>query len=178
MPPTRAEILDMLAASQKQVLAYFQGLSPEALERPATASGVPGEAPWRAKDHFAHLAQNERNIQYLLRFTLAGQTSLPGGMGALSPEARVAMANRRNQDYVNSHHDDTMEALVRDLTAVRQETLQLLDQFTDEQLAEPATLSYVADRTAGDLFMANAQHATAHMRWIEEGFSLLSLPGN
>src|SRR5207302_1216965 len=65
--PTRSEILDTLAASQEQVTTYFQGLSPEELERPCTASGVPGEAAWRAKDHFAHLAENERNIQILLR---------------------------------------------------------------------------------------------------------------
>jgi len=32
--PTRSEILDTLAASQEQVTAYFQGLSPEDLERP------------------------------------------------------------------------------------------------------------------------------------------------
>ena len=64
--PTRSEILDTLAASQEQVTAYFGGLSPEELERPCTASGVPGEAAWRAKDHFAHLAENERNIQILL----------------------------------------------------------------------------------------------------------------
>jgi hypothetical protein len=168
--PTRAEILDTLAASQEHVLAYFQGLSPEELERPCTASGVPGEAAWRAKDHFAHLAQNERNIQHLLRFTLAGQTSLPGSLGEMSPQERLVMANQRNQSYINTHRDDTMEALVADLTAARQETLQLLEQFTDEQLAAPATLSYVADRTAGDLFAANAQHATAHMKWVEEGW--------
>jgi hypothetical protein len=168
--PTRAEILDLLAASQEQVLAYFRGLSREELERPCTASGVPGEAAWRAKDHFAHLTQNERNIQYLLRFTLAGQTSLPGGMGEASPEERLAIANQRNQSYVNAHRDDTMEALEANLTAARQETLQLLPQFTDEQLAAPATLSLVADRSAGDLFAVNAQHAAAHMKWIEEGF--------
>jgi hypothetical protein len=32
--PTRAEILDTLAAPQTEVLAVFQGLSPEDLERP------------------------------------------------------------------------------------------------------------------------------------------------
>jgi hypothetical protein len=42
--PTRSEIQDTLAASQEQVLAFFDGLSPEALECPCTASGVPGEA--------------------------------------------------------------------------------------------------------------------------------------
>src|SRR6266436_6342193 len=70
--PTRAAILDTLAASQTQVLAFFHGLSPEDLERPATASGVPGAASWRAKDHLAHLVQSERSIQHLLRRVLAG----------------------------------------------------------------------------------------------------------
>jgi hypothetical protein len=168
--PTRSEILDTLAASQVHVMAYFQGLSLEDLERPCTASGVPGEAAWRAKDHFAHLAQNERNIQQLLRLTLTGATSLPGNLGAMSREDRLAMANQRNQTYVNAHRDDTMETLVADLAAARQETLQLLDQFTDEQLAAPASVSFATDRTAGDLFAANAQHAAMHMTWVEEGF--------
>ncbi|HLH60578.1 MAG TPA: DinB family protein [Ktedonobacteraceae bacterium] len=170
MMTTRSEILNTLAASQEQVTAYFRGLSPEDLERPCTASGVPGAAPWRAKDHFAHLAQNERNIQILLRLTLKGETSLPGGMGgAMSREERLAASNRRNQDYVDAHHDDSMETLFADVAAARQETLDLLAQFTDEQLAAPASISFVGDRTAGDLFAANAQHAAAHIHWIEEG---------
>jgi hypothetical protein len=123
--PTRSEILDTLAASQEKVTAYFQGLSPEELKRPCTASGVPGEAAWRAKDHFAHLAENERNIQILLRLTLNGETSLPGNLGAMSRE---------------------------------------------EQLAAHASPSLAADRTAGDLFAANAQHAAVHIMWIAEGF--------
>ncbi len=100
--PTRAEILDTLAASQTQVIAFFQGLSPQDLERPATASEVPGAAPWRAKDHLAHLVKSERNRQHLLRRALAGETRdvqlrlqypegmpLPGILGnwdALTPE--------------------------------------------------------------------------------------------
>ena len=168
--PTRSEILDTLAASQEQVTAYFQGLSPEDLERPCTASGVPGEAAWRAKDHFAHLAENERNIQILLRLTLTGQTSLPRNLGVMSREERLALSNQRNQSHVNAHRDDSMETLFADLAAARQETLNLLELFTDEQLAAPASPSFVADRTAGDLFAANAQHAAVHMTWIEEGF--------
>jgi hypothetical protein len=170
--PTRLEILDTLAASQEQVTAYFQGLSPEELERPCTESAVPGEAAWRAKDHFAHLAANERNIQILLRLTLKGETSLPGTLGAMSREERLALANQRNQSYVNAHQDDSLEMLFADLAAARQETLNLLERFTDEQLATPASVSFAADRTAGDLFAANAQHAAAHMTWIEEGFRL------
>jgi hypothetical protein len=152
--PTRAEILDTLAASQTQVLAFFHGLSPHDLERPATPSDVPGAATWRAKDHLAHLVQNERNIQQLLRRALAGEPRdaflrsqypagmpLPGTLGdwdALTPEEQerleLAVANI-NQTLVNARHDDTLALLVAEYLAARQDTLDLLSQFTDEQLA-------------------------------------------
>ncbi|HLZ22296.1 MAG TPA: DinB family protein [Ktedonobacterales bacterium] len=185
--PTRAEILDTLAASRTQVMAFFHGLSPQDLERPATASVVPGEAPWRAKDHLAHLVKSERNIQQLLRRTLAGETpdvilrlqypagmTLPGKLGdlsALTPEEEerleLAVASV-NQAYVNAHHDDSMEMLAADYLAARQDTLDLLQQFTDEQLASSVP-TVVADQTTGDLFAGRAGHATEHMTSIEEG---------
>ena len=186
--PTRAEILDILAASQTQVLAFFQGLSPEDLERSATASEVPGAAPWRAKDHFAHLVQNERNIQHLLRRALAGEErdvflrlqypegmEMPGILGdlsALTPEEeeRLGMAIAQlNQTYVNAHHDDSMEMLAADFLAARQETVNLLHQFTDDQLVAPVP-TVVGDATAGDLFAGRAGHAAEHITSIEEGF--------
>ena len=185
--PTRAEILDTLAASQTQVMAFFQGLSPENLERPATASGVPGEVPWRAKDHFAHLVKSERNIQQLLRRTLAGETrdvllrlqypagAVPGILGdlsALTPEEeeRLEMAVASfNQTYVDAHRDDSMEMLAADYLAARQETVNLLHQFTDDQLAAPVP-TVVGELAAGDLFAGRAGHAAEHITWIEDGF--------
>ncbi len=186
--PTRAEILDTLAASQTQVMAFFQGLSPEDLERPATASDVPGAAPWCAKDHFAHLVKNERNIQQLLRRALAGETRdvflriqypegmpLPGILGdlsALTPEEeeRLGMAIAQlNQAYVDAHHDDSLEMLAADYLAARQDTVDLLHQFTDDQLAAPMP-TVVGDAAAGDLFAGRAGHAAEHITSIEEGF--------
>jgi hypothetical protein len=186
--PTRAEILDTLAASQTQVMAFFQGLSPEDLERPATASDVPGAAPWCAKDHFAHLVKNERNIQQLLRRALAGDTpdvflrsqypegmEMPGILGdlsALTPEEeeRLGMAIAQlHQTYMNAHHDDRMERLAADFLAARQDTLDLLHQFTDDQLAAPVP-TVVGEQTVGDVFASHAGHATGHITWIEEGF--------
>jgi hypothetical protein len=185
--PTRAEILDTLAASQTQVMAFFQGLSPQDLERPATASEVPGAAPWRAKDHLAHLVQNERNIQQLLRRALAGETRdvllrlqypegmpLPGILGdlsALTPEEeeRLGMAVASvNQAYVDAHHDDSMEMRASDYLAARQDTVNLLHQFTDDQLAALVP-TVVGDQAAGDLFAGRARHAAEHITSIEEG---------
>ena len=185
--PTRAEIVDTLAASQTQVLAFYHGLSPEDLERPATANGVPGAAPWRAKDHFAHLVQSERNIQHLLRRSLAGETRdvllrlqypagmpMPGILGnwdALTPEEQerleLAVASI-NQTYLNAHHDDTLEMLAADYLAARQDTLDLLHQFTDEQL-EAMMPAVVGEQSAGDLFAGRAEHAAEHMSSVEDG---------
>ena len=176
--PTRTEILDTLAASQTAVLAFFQGLSPHDLERPATANGVPGAAAWRAKDHLAHLAQSERDIQHLLRRFLAGDTRdvllrlqypagmpLPGTLGdvrALTPEEQeglgLAIASF-NQTYLNAYHDDTLEMLSADYLAARQDTLDLLRQFTDEQPTSSAP-TVVGERAAGGLFAGQAGHAT------------------
>lgn len=167
--PTRSEIQDILAASQEQVLAYFNELSPEALERPCTASGVPGEVPWRAKDHFAHLTANEQGIQTLLRLTLTGR-SLPDHLATMSAEERLAWSNQRNQTYVNAHRNDSMETLRAHLSTAHQETLDLLEQFTDEQLAAPVSTSFLTNMTVGNLFATNAQHAARHIAWIEEGF--------
>src|SRR5215469_13169199 len=136
--PTRAEIQDTLAASQTEVLAFFQGLSPEDLERPATANAVPGAAPWRAKDHLAHLVRNERSIQRLLRRIHAGEPPdmilrsqypegmpLPGTLGdlnALTPEEeeRLELAIAQiNQTYLDAHRDDSLELLSTEYLAAR-----------------------------------------------------------
>ncbi len=186
--PTRAAIQDTLAASQTQVLAFFHGLSPEDLERPATASDVPGAVPWRAKDHLAHLVQNERNIQQLLRRVLAGEPPdvilrsqypagmpLPGTLGdldALTPEEekRLELAIAQlNQTTVNAHHDDTLEMLVAEFLTARQGTVDLLDQFTDAQLAAVVP-SVGGEAIAGDIFAGRAGHTAEHINAIEDGW--------
>ena len=167
--PTRSEIKDALAESQEQIFAYFDGLSPEDLERPCTESGVPGEVPWRAKDHFAHLAANEQNIQTLLRIVLTGK-SLPDTLTNMSAEERLAWSNQRNQTYVDGHRNDSMQELRENLLIARQETLALLEQFKDEQLAAPVYFLHPANLSSGDLFAANARHNATHVTWIEEGF--------
>ena len=185
--PTRAEILDTLAASQTQVLAFFHGLSSHDLERPATANDLPGAAPWRAKDHLAHLVRSERNIQRLLRAALAGEPPdvilrgqyppgmpLPGTLGdldALTPEEEERLGldiAQLNQAYVDAHQDDPLETLAADYRAARRDTVDLLHQFSDEQLAAPVP-TVVGEATAGDLFAGRAGHAAEHIASVEAG---------
>ena len=63
-----------------------------------------------------------------------------------------------------------METLRAHLSTAHLETLDLLEHFTDEQLAAPVSTSFLTNMTASNLFVANAQHAATHIAWIEEGF--------
>ena len=95
-----------------------------------------------------------------------------GDLSALTPEeeVRLGMAVARlNQTYVNAHYDDSMEMLAADFLAARQDTVNLLYQFTDDQLAALVP-TVIGEQTAGDLFAGRAGHAAEHMTWIEEGF--------
>jgi hypothetical protein len=88
----------------------------------------------------------------------------------MSREDMLAWRNQTNQTYVNAHHDDSMETVFAAVVEARQQTLALLEQFTDEQLAAPAGGVFGADRTVGDMFVVNTLHEAQHVKWIEEGF--------
>jgi hypothetical protein len=99
---------------------------------------------------------------------------LPGILGdwdALTPEEQerleLAVSNIR-QTYVNAHHDDTLEMLSADYLAARQDTVDLLHQFTDEQLATVMP-TVGGDQAVGDFFAFQAGHAAEHITSIEEG---------
>ena len=100
---------------------------------------------------------------------------LPGILGdldALTPEEEerleLAIASL-NQTYLNAHHNDSLELLVAEYLAARQDTLALLHQFTDEQL-EAKVPSVGGEATAGDLFAGRAGHAAEHMSSVEKGW--------
>ncbi|MGH2484889.1 MAG: hypothetical protein ACRDHE_02650, partial [Ktedonobacterales bacterium] len=132
---------------------------------------------------------NWRNAQRprLLRRVLAGEPRdvilrqqypegmpLPGILGdlsALTPEEeeRLELAIAQlNQTYVNSRHDESLERLCAEYLAGRQELVDLLRQFTDEQLAASIP-SVVGEATAGDVFAGRAGHAVEHMSSVEDG---------
>jgi hypothetical protein len=94
-----------------------------------------------------------------------------GDLSALTPEEEerliLAIASL-NQSTVDAHYDDRLDALVADYLAARQDSLDLLRQFTDEQLAATVP-TVVGPQTAGDFFAGRIGHAAEHMTAIEEG---------
>ncbi len=167
--PTRESILNALTADRENLLAHYQAFTPEELEEACTTSETPGGAPWRPKDHLAHLTLIERAFQGMIKRTLKG-TSDPVGFsrtGAKSREEVLAWIHARNQEYVETHRNDDLATLLADLATARSETLALLDQLTDEQLQLPIPGAPWSDGTIGGILITNAHHEQQHLSWVK-----------
>jgi uncharacterized damage-inducible protein DinB len=168
--PDRVGIAAKLAKERDKLVAHYRELSAEDLSRECTESEVDGEASWSAKDHLAHLAHIERAFQGMIRRTIDGDAN-PVSFGGGSREERIARVHKTNQDNVDSHRDDELETLLKDLDAARADTLALLDSLTDEQLASPVPGAPWADGTIGGVLITNAYHEIQHWTWVSEGLA-------
>jgi len=99
---------------------------------------------------------------------------LPGTLGdwdalTLEEQERLTLAVAQiNQAVVDARRDDTLETLTADFLEARQDTVDLLRQFTDEQLAAPMP-TVVGAGVASDIFAGRAEHATEHITAVEAG---------
>jgi uncharacterized damage-inducible protein DinB len=168
--PDRAEITAKLDKERARLIERYRALSPDDLTRPCTQSEVDGEAPWSAKDHLAHLAFIERAFQGMIRRTIQGESN-PIRFGGGSRDEVIARVHKGNQDNVDSHRADDLDALLKDLDAARADTLALLDELTDEQLASPLPGAPWNDGTIGGVLVTNAHHEIQHWTWVSEGLA-------
>ena len=168
--PDRAAILGKLSKEREHLVERYRAFSMDDLTRPCTASEVAGAAPWCAKDHLAHLAMIERAFQGMIRRHVAGESN-PVGFGGGSRDEIIARVHGNNQDNVDGHRDDDLDTLLNDLDVARIETLALLDELTDEQLASPLPGAPWADGTIGGVLITNAYHEIQHQAWVDEGLS-------
>ncbi len=172
--PTRAEIVETLATSQERLFSHYRAMTMAELERQCTESEVPGGQPWRPKDHVSHLAFIERQFLRMMRRTIDGERDpigIKARVGTTKPEEVLAWVHRRNQAYADEHADDSLELILADLSATRQESLELLEQITDDQLALRIPGAPWNDGTIGGVMLTNAHHAEMHMSWVEKGLS-------
>lgn len=73
--------------------------------------------------------------------------------------------------WADEHRGKPFAELARIGLAVRAETLALLAELTDAQLAEQIPGAPWADGTIGGILAANADHGRMHFRWAREGSS-------
>ena len=166
--PTRAEIVDKLQRERVALEERYRALKPEQLSAPCTESQTEGQPPWSAKDHVAHLAMIERAFQGMIRRTIDGSEN-PIGFGGGSMTDIMIRVHQGNQDNVDEHRDDDLDTLFADLDAARADTLALLDELSDEQLAAPLPGAPWNDGSIGGVLITNAHHAIQHWAWVEEG---------
>ena len=168
--PGRDQIQAKLEKERTHLIERYRAFSVDELTRQCTESEVDGEAPWTAKDHLAHLAFIERAFQGMIRRTISGESN-PVRFGGGSRDEVIARVHKGNQDNVDSHRDDDLDTLLRDLEAARQDSLALLGELTDEQLASPLPGAPWNDGTIGGVLITNAHHEIQHLAWVDEGLS-------
>ena len=170
-PHTRTEILDELGRAQDALFMRFRAFTTEELERVCTESEVPEAAPWRPKDHLTHLGFIERRFQGMIRRTLEQEPDPIGfrTIGAGNREEVIAWVHRQNQAHTDRHAEDTLEEILTRLTAIRQQSLELIEQLSDEQLLQPVPGAPWDDGTVGGVLITNARHAERHTSWVAAG---------
>jgi hypothetical protein len=92
-------------------------------------------------------------------------------MGLTNREDMLDWIHRLNQRTIEARHNDEMNLILAELAKVRKDTLGLLEQLTDEQLAlpVPGAPSHWADGTIGGLLITSAHHEILHLSWVEKG---------
>jgi len=168
--PGRDAIAGKLQKELDDLVNYYAALSDEDLALACTESEAPDGTAWAAKDHLAHLAMIERAFQGMIRRGLDGDAN-PVGFSGRSRDDVMGQVHRGNEENVDAHRDDDVDALLADLQSARRDTLALLDELTDEELALPLRGAPWADGTIGGVLITNAYHQRQHVQWVRDGLA-------
>jgi len=171
----RIEIEIKLNRDRAWLLETLGAMSPGELHAPRTRSEHDPNKWWSYADHFIHTTRIERNWNDMIRRHLRGEPALPRRLREDgTPQSREeVMAGIRawTEAWADEHRGKPFAELVRIGLAVRAETLALLAELTDAQLAEQIPGAPWADGTIGGILAANADHGRMHFRWAREGSS-------
>jgi hypothetical protein len=177
---TRIEIEATIARDRAGLLERVAALPPADLVRGVTQSGHDASSMWSAVDHLVHLSGIERSFNAMIRAHLAGEGRPVAIMRDDGGEKRtleqiMAVVNAMNEEYVLAHRGKPLSAVVALGEATRAETLALMAELTDEQLAEKLPDAPWADGTIGGVISVNAVHGRMH--WTAVQAALAGEPG-
>lgn len=170
----RTQIEIKLNRDRAWLLAAVAVLSAEDLTRGATKSEHDQTSMWSVKDHLAHLAGIEKNFVAMIRRHLAGDPnpvalrSNPDGT-ARTMEQVMAIVHEMTERWVVEHRDKPLSDVVALGESARAETLALMAELSDAQLAEKLPGAPWSDGTIGGVLSVNADHGRMHWQWANEG---------
>ena len=173
----RIEIEMKLSKDRAWLLDTMAHLSEADLTRGATKSEFDPDSMWSAKDHLAHLAGIERNFVQMIRRHLAGDPNPvalrtnPDGTER-TMEQIMATVHKMTEEWVVQHQGKPLSDVVALGQSARAETLALMGELTDAQLAEKLPGAPWSDGTIGGVLSVNADHGRMHWLWASEGLGL------
>ncbi len=171
----RIEIEIELHRGRADALEWVSSLSEEQQREPRTRSEHDPESWWTPADHFVHTTLIERSFNEMVRRHLRGEQGMDAEMvdesgKALRPlEDLMAYVHAYTEGWKKEQEGKPLDELVRIGCAVRADTLALLAELTDEQLASKIPGAPWSDGTVGGVLSVHAAHARMHRHWSEEG---------
>ena len=168
----RIEIEIKLNRDRAWMLETLSALSTEELDAPRTFSEHDPDSRWSFADHFVHTTLIEQNWNEMFRRHVAGQRGLePRVRDDGTPQSMqeiMASIHSWTEEWKAQHSGKPFVELVRIGQAVRSDTLALLAELTDEDLASRIPGAPWADGTVGGIMAANADHGRMHYAWASE----------
>ena len=168
----RVDIEIQLNRDRAWLLERLGSMSDEELTSPRTFSEHDPESRWSFADHFVHTTLIEQNWNAMFRRHVAGEQGLDerlrGDGSPQSMEEIMASIHSWTEEWKAQHSGKPFVELVRIGQAVRADTLALLAELSDEELASRIPGAPWADGTVGAIMAANADHGRMHFAWAEE----------
>ena len=170
----RIDIEIELHRGRADALEWVTSLSEHELHEPRTHSEHDPDSWWNAADHFVHTTLIERTFNEMVRRHLRGEQGMDPAIfdasgNALRPlEDLMAYVHAYTEGWKKEQEGKPLDELVRIGLAVRADTLALLAELTDEQLASKIPGAPWSDGTVGGVLSVHAAHARMHRHWCEE----------
>ena len=171
----RVDIESALHRSRIEQLDWITSIPADELYAPRTQSEHDPGSWWSAADHFVHTTLIERNFNEMIRRHLAGGRGMDpqmvdeSGRALRSREDVMAYVHSFTESWKKEQEGKPLEVLIRIGLAVRAETLALLAELTDEQLASKIPGAPWSDGTVGGIMSVHGHHYRMHRDWTEAG---------
>jgi uncharacterized damage-inducible protein DinB len=144
-----------LQDARERLLASFDGLTDEEMAQPGVVGG------WSVRDVLAHLAGWDRGYIEMFRAMLAGERHAILDMDEGGNEAF-------NRENLTARSSAALDDVMKELTASRDELIELLRTIDNEQLFAPAPGDEHADMSIAACVQVAAAHDEEHAEMIEE----------
>ena len=150
-------------------------LRDDELRAPRTRSEHDTDSWWSYADHFIHTTLIERSFNEMVRRHVRGEQGMDtamvdeSGKALRAREDLMAYVHRYTEAWKKEQEGKSVDELVRIGLTVRADTLALLADLDDEQLASKIPGAPWSDGTVGGVLSVHSAHSRTHRKWADEG---------